>query len=63
MLFELHAEKIMNRCPPASPELAMAVRRQVPCIISLSGGLKEYVYQAILAHIGTCPQKQYESRL
>ena len=39
-----------NRCPPASPELAMAGRRQVLCIISLSGGLKEYVYQAISPH-------------
>ena len=28
MLFELHAEKITNRCPPASPELAT----RLPCI-------------------------------
>ena len=26
-----------NRCPPASPELAMAGRRRVPCIISYAG--------------------------
>ena len=30
MLFELHAEKITNRCPPASPELAMAGRLRDP---------------------------------
>jgi len=33
VLFELDAEKITNRCPPASPEFAMAGRLREPCII------------------------------
>ena len=41
MIFGQHAEKIKNKCLPASPELAMADRLPEPSTTSLLGALKE----------------------
>jgi len=37
VVIKSHTTSSQNRCPPASPELAMAGRRRVPCIISYAG--------------------------
>jgi hypothetical protein len=37
VVIKSHATSSQNRCPPASPELAMAGRRRAPCIISYAG--------------------------
>jgi len=47
MLFGLHAEKITNRCPPASPELAMAGRLREPSTTSLPGHWKKLTTQVV----------------
>ena len=51
MLFD--AEKITNRCPPASPELAMAGRRRVLCIIFLVFLLRAQQADIITAYRAT----------